>query len=259
MDIETKIASLFNDYGQTYSFSLSSPNYFKNNLEMIRLVEKYINILSQSKFKKKYICLKLNWFMNKDTIDYITLRKIIEKSNIYNITVIFSAFLKKYREAEIATYLKFLDEKFTNIYITLACYHTDIDEKVNFILKKGGKIRLVKGWWNDGDQKNWDKVSKKYIKNAIKLINNGKYHILGTHDFDILEKLYQNYTSMMDKVEISFFYANKDYVLTKLKDFKYEIKNKSFYKTYGNILISSYFFITYSNLKRNIPFILKSI
>jgi hypothetical protein len=259
MGIEKDIESLFNDYGKTYSFVLSSSNYLKNNLKMIGLVEKYIEILSKSKLKEKYISLKLNWFTNKNGIDNRRLRKVIRSSQEKNITIIFSSFLKKYREDEIKTYLKFQDEKFSNIYITLACYHKDIDEKVDFILKIGGKVRLVKGWWNDGNEKNWDTVTENYKRNAEKLIKDGNYHILATHDFDILEEFYKKHTNKMDNLEISFFYSNRNYVLTKLKDFRYEIKNKSFYKVYGSNLIGLYFFLTHSNLKRNLPFTLNSI
>ena len=150
-----------------------------------------------------------------------------------------------------------LNKGYKNIFITLATYHKDIDESVDLILKNNGQIRLVKGWWYDGDIKNWDKVTEKYYSNAKKLIDDKKNHILATHDFNIIKKLFDEYKKL-DHIEFSFFMFNKKFVERQIKLLPYKIKKKSLYKMYGSNILNLPLTIFYSNFYKNSELFVKS-
>lgn len=241
-----------------YALVLSSlPYYYEFNDDKISSLYHYINLISNSGRKDDYITIKLLWFKNNNSINLNKLEKLISYANDRNIKVGISSYLKKYKSEEINTYLRVLNKGYKNIFITLATYHKDIDESVDLILKNNGQIRLVKGWWYDGDIKNWDKVTEKYYSNAKKLIDDKKNHILATHDFNIIKKLFDEYKKL-DHIEFSFFMFNKKFVERQIKLLPYKIKKKSLYKMYGSNILNLPLTIFYSNFYKNSELFVKS-
>ena len=247
-----KLINNNNDYVLVLS---TLPYYYEFNDDKITSIYHYINLLTDVERKDDYISIKLLWFKENDSINLKKLEKIISYANDKNIKVGISSYLKRYKSEEINTYLTLLNKGYKNIFITLATYHKDIDKSVDFILKNNGTIRLVKGWWNDGDIKNWDKVTEKYYENAKKLVKSRNNHILATHDFTIIKKLFDEYKEI-NHIEFSFFMFNSKFVKEKIKSFPYKIKKKSFYKVYGNKLLNLPLTIFYSNFFKNINFII---
>ena len=199
---------------------------------------KTINYTNNNRIKQNKITIKLVFFKKNKKLNFELLENFIKYANKYNIMVGIASLMRYDRFEELNTYLKLLKLGYTNIFITLATYHDDINERVNLVLKHGGCVRLVKGWYNDGNVKDWKQVGKNYLKNAKKLVETNKYHILATHDFDLLLQLYNIYGTKMDSIEIIFFKFSQRFVEKKMKKFPYVIKNKSFYKPYGKICLS---------------------
>ena len=54
---------------------------------------------------------------------------------------------------------------------------------MDLVLAKGGHIRLVKGYYNDGQIRDWNKVTQNYLENAKKIVKSSDYHQIATHDF----------------------------------------------------------------------------
>ena len=122
----------------------------------------------------------------------------------------------------------------SNIGSTIQCYQPTVDEYVDKVLEENGHIRLVKGFFNDGEL-SMDVTTCKYISNAEKLLESGGFHQIATHDFTILEHLYSKYN--MDTVQIAFFGFVKSHVYRNLKSFPYTVKNKMIYYPFGNACI----------------------
>ena len=245
-----------------YNFSIGALPYnaswkvSKFEVERLYLIVDFINkhkkleYTNNNRQKQNKMTIKLLFFKKNGVIDFNSVEQVVKYANKHNILVGIASFLKNNKKEEMEIYLKLLKLGYKNIFITLASYHEDIDESVDLILKNDGIIRLVKGWYNDGDIKDWNIVTKNYLRNAKKLVESNKFHILATHDFKILKKLYNNYGNKMDNIEVAFFYFNKGFVKKQLEKFPYIIKYKQFYKPYGNKCKSLFFNIRYSNIKR---------
>ena len=247
--IDISYKSVLNEINSNkdYKFTVGPlPYNYSLDKEVIRLYN-FVDILNSIKTikytnynreRQNKITIKLIFFKKQGKLDFNLLLKFINYANKYNIMVGIASMMKKDRNEEIETYLKLLSLGYKNVFLTLATYHSDIDKIVDLVLKYDGCVRLVKGWYNDGDVKSWKKVSENYLRNSKKLVQTGKYHILATHDFVILKKLYDEYGVRMDNLEIIFFKFSQKFVEQKMTQFPYEIKNKSFYKPYGKICMS---------------------
>jgi len=213
---------------------------------------KQIDYTNNNRYEQNKISIKLDFFKQNNILNFNKLKDFVDYANTFNIMVGFSSMGRKDRINELNTYLKLLKYGYKNIFITLATYHSDIDKRVDIILKHNGTIRLVKGWYKDGDVKDWNIVSENYFNNAKKIVESGKFHMLATHDFKILRKLYDLYGSKMDNIEVIFFKFSKKYVTKQIKVFPYEIKHTSFYKPYGRICLSFFYSLRKMDIWRDI-------
>ena len=222
--------------------------YYQDELQRIAncidVIDKYksFSYTPDNKFKQNKISIKLSFFYTNGKLDFSKLVKLVDKAYQKNIIIGIDTMTFYDRDEEINTYLRLLNLGYYNTFLTLACYHTDIDKRVDLILKHHGSIRLVKGYYSDNTVKSWKQVSKNYLRNAKKLVKDKQFHIIATHDFDILKILYDNYQSLMDTKQVAFFEFSQTFVQKKLKTFPYNIKNKVYYRPYGRICLS--FFAT---------------
>jgi hypothetical protein len=210
---------------------------FYNFVDILNTMKK-CDYTNNNRYEQNKISIKLDFFKKNGILDFNKLKNFVEYANTFNIMVGFSSMGRDDRIDELNTYLKLLNYGYNNLFITLATYHSDIDQRVDTVLKHNGTIRLVKGWYKDGDVHDWDSVSENYLRNAKKMVKSGKFHMLATHDFDILKNLYDIYGYKMDIIEIIFFRFNKDFITREIDTFPYVIRNKSFYKPYGKICMS---------------------
>jgi hypothetical protein len=245
-----------------------NPNLKKIESKINKFVEKDFNInLTYLYFKGNSADIKRNIEVFKEIIDYLD-DKYEDESNIYkrgkvsiklrqmgntdeecmknfsdvssyafskNIFIWISAFHYKEIKTEYLTYLNLKERGFSNIGITIACYHYEVDNYVNLILNKKGNIRLVKGYYNDGQIKDWSRVTKNYLNNAKKIIRDSNYHQLATHDFkNVLNPLnnIQN-LNQLDNIEIGFFVNSMKHLTTEMKKYKLDIKNKCVFLVFG--------------------------
>jgi len=218
---------------------------FYNFVDILNKIKKS-NYNHNNRYLQNKISIKLDFFKENNVLNFNDLKDYVDYANKHTIMVGISSMKRHDRIEELNTYLRLLKHGYKNVFITLATYHSDIDERVNIVLKEGGVVRLVKGWYTDGDVKNWNEVTFNYLRNAKKLVESGTFHILATHDFDILLELYKQYTYKMDNIEIIFFKFSLNFVQKKLNKFPYKIKNKSLYKPYGKICLS--FFYSLKNM-----------
>jgi hypothetical protein len=208
---------------------------------------KHVEYTNLNRYEQNKMSIKIDFFKRNNELNFNLLEKFVKYSNSKNIMVGFAAMTNKDKDEELDTYIRLIKLGYKNIFITLATYRSDINERVDYVLKHNGTVRLVKGWYKDGDIKSWKKVSELYFENARKLIETNNYHILATHDFNILKKLYDIYgEKQMNKIEIIFFSFSKKFVTKKIKNFPYKIQNKSFYKPYGKVCLS--FLYTLKNM-----------
>lgn len=163
--------------------------------------------------------------------------KIIRYAQERNVFVWISCTKIEDAKDEMMFYEEGLNKGFRNLGLTLATNNPDVNENVDHILDKGGHIRLVKGYYYTPLTNNWDEVSRLFTFNADKLLSSGGYHVIATHDFDILNKLYEKYgeTSSWHKVEFGFFYSALNFVTYMIKKTGIELPNKSLYIPYGPV------------------------
>lgn len=241
--------TFINNNKDEYGFTIGPLPYYtdKYNHEEIVRHYKFIDILDSIKDKEytkenlpeqNKMSIKLFFFRKNGILDYTALEKFIAYGNSKNIMVGFAAMHNNSIDEELSTYLRFLELSYHNIFMTLQAYHSDVIKRVKIVLRNNGHIRLVKGWYKDGDVTDWKQVTENYYQAARLLVQDKNFHLLATHDFDLLKKLYDEFGTRMDKMEIIFFSFNQKFVENKIKTFPYTIKNKSFYKPYGRKCLS---------------------
>lgn len=236
----------------------NNTKYYKNETErffkFIDILDKlkHIEYRNNNRYQQNKMSIKLEFFKRNNNLDFNLLEKFVKYANSKNIMVGLAAMHDRDKDEELETYIKLIKRGNNNIFITLATYRSDVSERVDYVLKNGGVVRLVKGWYNDGDVKSWETVTRLYYENAKKLVETNNYHILATHDFNILKKLYDKYgESRMNNIEIIFFSFSKRFVTKKIKEFPYEINNKSFYKPYGKVCLSFFYAIKNMDIWRD--------
>ena len=171
-----------------------------------------------------------------------------------NIFVWISSFHYKNVREECSTYIHLLERGIKNVGIT-ACYHRTASEYVDLILRKNGHIRLVKGYYNDGQIRDWTQVTQNYLENAKKIIKNPYYHQLATHDFkNVLKPLNEikKLENLVNK-EFGFFINAIKHVETECEKYGIKLPLKCVLITFGKkfrYIRSNLFHISYPRLIR---------
>ena len=230
-------------YGITISLLpyFNSDNYdYKEFYKMIDLIAN--NECHKNIYDKSKISIKIRQLAKNEDKQWSILKDIVKYANKKNTFVWISTVLPKDIEMEYEYYNKLKMFNYKNIGITLATYHSSVSTKVDNILKNGGHIRLVKGFYY-GDISDWNIVTQLYYENALKMIKSNYYHTLASHDFKLLEKI--NVTNAKN-IELSFFYDSLNYVSKYVNNFK---NYKSLYIPYGNKLYYLYDNIMFVDIK----------
>lgn len=175
------------------------------------------------KIQQLSLCKKQQWKLLLDIVDYA------QRKNIF---IWISAITRDTLDTEYDYYIKLLFKGYKNIGITLAAYNMSISNKIDFILSIKGHIRLVKGIY-EGDIYDSKIIDKIYITNAKKLIDSGYYHTIASHDFNILNSLYDYNFKFNNYIEIAYFYNSYDFINHNLKKSPIKTRFMSFYVYYG--------------------------
>ena len=178
------------------------------------------------------ISIKLYYFKDADgRVRQRALASFLRDAQANGTFVWMDAMTRRDNREEIDTYTA-LCERYSNFGVTIQCYHTTADAYVDEVLARGGHVRLVKGFYNDGEI-DWERTTQSYRRNARKLLHDGWFHQLATHDFNILGDLFREFGSL-DTVEVAFFWFSRRHVLPSLRSFPFVIKRKAFYIPIGS-------------------------
>lgn len=242
----------------TYLYFKGGRKDIEKNIEVFKeivdyLDEKYEGI--NDIFQRGKVSLKIIQFGMTPKEKLENLAKFVNYAKSKNIFVWISAFHYKNVHEECSYYLYLRDRGYTNLGITIACYHTTASAYVDLILQKGGHIRLVKGYYNDGQIRDWTKVTQNYLHNSKKIIKSVNYHQLATHDFkNILDPL--NKIKRLDtlyNIEFGFFVNADKHVERESKKYGINLSHKCIFITFGRkfrYIRSNFLHISYPRLIR---------
>lgn len=199
------------------------------------------NNVNNNYYLDNKVSLKLNQIGENYKESLHNIKQLLDHALKHNIFIWIACHKKEDLQNELETYLVLLNLGYRNVGITLACYHKDIDARVDKVLDRNGTIRLVKGYYRDGEIKDHNIITKNYIRNACKLIEHYGYHQLATHDFrEVIYSLYLKYKNTKhdfetnDYIEFGFFYNSLKHVKYQMKSYKIHLKHKCCLVTYGN-------------------------
>lgn len=239
----------------TYLYFDGSKEDIKRNIEVFKDIVDFLDkkyYKEKDIFKRGKVSIKMSQlgFNKKEIMD--NLIEFLNYAKYKNILIWISAFHHTHTWDECMTYISLFERGYTNIGITIACYHKKVDKYVNLVLNKGGHIRLVKGYYNDGEIKDWDIVTQNYYRNALKIIKSPQYHQLATHDFEKvlaplnkiikLENLYNK--------EFGFFINSIKHVEREMKKYNINLPNKCILITFGKKFKHLKTNFNYINFKR---------
>ena len=145
-----------------------------------------------------------------------------------------------------------MDRGVKNVGITIATYRI-AGVYVDLILNRNGHIRLVKGYYNDGQIRDWNVVTQNYLDNAKKILKHQNYHQIATHDFkNILAPLNKiQRLEYMENKEFGFFINSIKHVETECKKYGIKLPMKCVLITFGKkfrYIRSNLFHISYRRL-----------
>lgn len=242
----TKLNSLFKRiiYFEKKGYIQNISYLYTKNSDISENIMKFKNIINYLHDKYKYekdiykkgkVSIKIVQFGNTYREKLYNIINFVNYSKEKNIFVWLSAFRNDNLKNEYSIYLHLLKLGFTNVGLTIACYHNYTKKYVENIIKNNGHIRLVKGYYNDGKIKDINKINKIYLYNAYKIIESKNYHILATHDFkNILSKI--NNIKNLDNIEFSFFENSINHIEKEMKKYNINFKQKSLHFVFGNTI-----------------------
>ena len=222
----------------TYLFYKGTQKDIQKNIEVFEEIINYLDDKYEDEkniYKRGKVSVKLIQMGNNPIERLQNFTKLLNYAFSKNIFIWISAFHHKEIHEERDTYIYLKERGYSNLGITIACYHENVDNYVNYILSKGGNIRLVKGYYNDGSVKNWDDVTKKYLNNSKKIIRDSNYHQLATHDIkNIISPLSKiKNLNQLNNIEIGFFVNSMEHLQKELKKYDVKIHNKCVFLVFG--------------------------
>lgn len=98
-------------------------------------------------------------------------------------------------------------------------------------------MRIVKGYYNDGEIKNWKEVTKNYYEGCRMILNSNTNHQIATHDFkNVIIPLHKEFNlNENNNIEFGFFVNSIKYVEKQFKKNNINLKNKYALLTFGKI------------------------
>ena len=242
----------------TYLYFKGTKKDIQKNFEVFMEIIDYLSDLYKDEtdiFKKGKVSLKMIQLGMTYEEKFENLMKLLNYAQSKNIFVWISSFHYKNVQEECSTYLNLLERGYKNIGITIACYHRVASIYVDIVLARNGHIRLVKGYYNDGQIKDWDQVTKNYLENAKKIVKSPYYHQIATHDFkNVLKPLndIKKLESLQNK-EFGFFINATKHVERETKKYGIKLPMKCVLITFGKkfrYIRSNLFYISYARLLR---------
>lgn len=141
------------------------------------------------------------------------------------------------RASLIGPTLKIFEElykKYGNLGICLQAYQRRTKDDLVRVLKYRAPVRLVKGFYNDGDITDWAELTKNYLLLMKELLAKSSRPCIATHDLKIIAAAKREIKAgKLKNAEIQFFYCVRNQLARKLvrEGFKVRI-----YIPYGHVL-----------------------
>ena len=227
--IKDNIAAFLDTIDHLYSYKATN---------ITDIINKNIN---NNYYLDNKVSLKLNQIGSNYKESLHNMKQILDYAKKHNLFVWIACHKHKDLDDEMETYLTLLNNGYKNVGLTLACYNNSINDRVDKILDANGTVRLVKGYYKDGDIRDDKLITQNYLNNAYKLVEHDGYHQLATHDFkNVIHPLYLKYKNTKhdletnDYLEFGFFYNALKHIKYHMKSYKINIKHKCCLVTYGN-------------------------
>lgn len=225
------------EYSVTLSYlpNFNSKEDYKNYFYLIDVISPQNRLKNLPQSYK--ISLKIRQLGMTPLQQITNFMKILEYAREKNVFIWISTTIPEDIEDEYKFYQTAINNGFTNIGLTVATNHQNSSKTIDSILQNRGHIRLVKGYYHNDEMQNWNQVTEIYKKNAEKLLQSDNYHVIATHDFDILDLLYKKYgnSHVWEKIEFGFFYSSLNFIQNQNEIYKIQFPNKSLYIPYGRI------------------------
>lgn len=101
-----------------------------------------------------------------------------------------------------------LKKKHKNVGVCLQAYHRRTEKDLYHLLAKKSAVRLVKGFYKDGDFDNWNQVTANYRKLMKPLLLHSPKPAIATHDIALLDEAKRIITKhKLKNAELQFFYS----------------------------------------------------
>lgn len=249
-----------NSLDNNFSYSLGIiPHFNSKNLDFLEYYDMidFINFNNKnvSMYEKPKISVKISHLSDNKNDQWRIFKSLVDYAYHKDIMIWISTVRYIDIKNEYEFFFKTKELNYTNVGLTLSTYNKDIFQKVENVINHNGSIRLVKGYYS-GNIKDWEIVTENYKLVAQKLIEDNNYHVLATHDFEILNYLKDKFNEKFDFQELNFFYNSRNFVLEKVKNFT---NPKGFYISFGNnynYIISNIFVLDIKNiLSRKIKYL----
>jgi len=159
--------------------------------------------------------------------------ELVERAKVHNMTLMVSM-EEAARTDEILTIYKKVAAKYENVGITIQAYLPRSSHDLNELLHYPGKIRLVKGAYQELAHVTFPRSSElnnRYLQLAEQVIQAGNPLSLATHDELLLAECEKRQFLQLQNVQTEMLYGVRGDLLKELKNKGY---NASAYLTYGN-------------------------
>ena len=127
-----------------------------------------------------------------------------------------------------------LHDEFGNVGICLQAYLQRTREDLARVLERQAPVRLVKGFYNDGDITDWGEVTDNYRSLMYELLSSkSKRPCIATHDLELIgEAKHEIKQEKVENAELQFFKGVRDDLAIELSEEGYKIR---IYVPYGHL------------------------
>lgn len=201
----------------------------KDNTELYRRIDAIDTSFGSDIYTRNKISIRV------DEINIDKFYELLDYAKMHNVFIWIAATDRHANALALKKYYEATSRGYYDIGITLQAYHQDSYDKAKNILAtvQHAHIRLVYGAYTDNKLNHKDTLAN-YRRIANLLAYNDNFHELAGHRFDIIRNF-----AKYDNLAFSFYELNKSYVIQQiavLKKDNIEIKNKTLYINYGDIL-----------------------
>ena len=226
----------FNRHGVAASISYL-PRIKNEQREIAQEVQEYTTVLEEISRNKldSDLTVKLQQFgIFKDprlTLDALEI--LAEQAKAHN-NFIWIDMERSHTVEDTIKIFEQLDDEFGNVGICLQAYLRRSRDDLDRILERQAPVRLVKGFYNDSDIRNWQKVTDNYRSLMHELLSKSDRPCIATHDLDLVKEAIQRIkVEEIKKAEIQFFNGVRDDFAALLSQDGY---NTRIYIPYGHVI-----------------------